>query len=43
MRQVFLERVLVKSVRGVSLQDIMDVKLIDFFVRYVNQPPKTIS
>ena len=43
MRQVFLERVLVKSVGGVSLRDIMDVKLIDFFVRYVNQPPKTIS
>ena len=43
MRQVFLERVLVKSVRGVSLWDIMDVKLIDFFVRYVNQPQKTIS
>ena len=42
MRQVFLERVLVKSVRGVSLWDIMDVKLIDFFVRYVNQPPKTV-
>ena len=33
MGQVFLERVLVKPVRGVSLQDIMDVKLIDFFVR----------
>ena len=43
MRQVFLKRVLVKSVRGVSLRDLMDVKLIDFFVRYVNQPPKTIS
>ena len=43
MRQVFLERVLIKSVRGVSLLDIMDVKLIDFFVRCVNQPPKTIS
>ena len=43
MRQVFLERVLVKSVRGVSLWDIMDVKLIDFFVTYVKQPPKTIS
>ena len=42
MRQVFLGRVLVKSVRGVFLQDIMDVKLIDFFVRYVNQPPKTV-
>ena len=36
-------RVLVKSVRGVSLRDIMDVKLIDFFVRYVNQPQKKIS
>ena len=36
-------RVLVKSVRGVSLRDIMDVELIDFFVRYVNQPQKTIS
>lgn len=43
MRQVFLERVLVKSVRVVSLRDIIDVKLIDFFVRYVNQPQKTIS
>ena len=32
-----------KISRGVSLRDIMDVKLIDFFVRYVNQPPKTIS
>ena len=42
MRQVFLERVLVKSVRGVSLRDMMNAKLIDFFVRYVNQPPKTI-
>ena len=31
MRQVFLERVLVKSVRGVSLRDIMDVKLIDSY------------
>ena len=30
MRQVFLERVLVKSVRVVSLLDIIDVKLIDF-------------
>ena len=30
MRQVFLERVLVKSLKGVSLRDIIDVKLIDF-------------
>ena len=43
MRQVFLERVLVKSVRVVSLRDIIDVKLIAFFVRYVDQPQKTIS
>ena len=43
MRQVFQERVLVKSVKGVSLRGIMDVKLINSFVRYVNQPPKTIS
>ena len=43
VRQVFLESVLVKSLMGVSLWDIMDVKLIDFFVRYVIQPPKTIS
>ena len=43
MRQVFLERMLVKSLRGVSLRDIMDVILIDFFVTCVNQPPKTIS
>ena len=33
MRQVFLERVLVKSVRGVSLRVIVDVKLIDFFCK----------
>ena len=43
MRQVFLERVLVKSVRVVPLRDIIDEKLIDFFVRYVNQPQKKIS
>ena len=30
MRQVFLEKVLVKSLMGVSLRDIIDVKLIDF-------------
>ena len=43
MRQVFLESALVKSVRGVFLRGIMDVKLINSFVRYVNQPPKTKS
>ena len=43
MRQVFLERVLVKSVRVVSLRDIIHEKLIDLFVRSVNQPQKTIS
>ena len=32
-----------KISKGCLMPDIMHVKLIDIFVRYVNQPQKTIS